>query len=51
MRGGGLVGCVLLAELAMNDRAHGGLFGEGGSLPVEAEALVTDAALDVLLVV
>jgi len=48
---GSLVGGVLLTEFAIDDRAHGGLFGWEGPLPIEAEALVADAALDVLLVV
>lgn len=40
---------VVTDELALDDGAHGLALGGGGALPVEAEALLTDGALDVLL--
>ena len=48
MRGSGAVGGVLAAKLALDDSAHGFALGRGGALPVKAETLVTDGALDVL---
>jgi hypothetical protein len=41
----------MLFELTLDACAHGGLFGQGGPLPVKAEALATDAALDILVFV
>jgi hypothetical protein len=52
MRGGRVISTLLagvvLAELANNDGAHGGTFGGGRELPVEARALTTDGAVKVL---
>ena len=47
----GVVGRVVLREFGEDDGAHRGLLGEGGALPVEAEALIADGAVDVLFYV
>jgi hypothetical protein len=49
--GGGFVGAMVLNQFVEDDCTHAGLFFQGGSLPIEAEALAADAALDVLAIV
>lgn len=39
---------VVVAEFAENDGAHGGAFGGGTELPVEAETLTANATVNVL---
>jgi hypothetical protein len=44
-------GGMMVAKFAEDNRAHGGLFGDRSSLPIEPEALAADTAVNILLTI